>query len=84
MGRPGLTDCDPDRWPLLEGHRDRDGGEGHRSSGPGPGLVEGLSEGCQESSAVYSLGPQLTTGPRLGKLEGLQEKAWICLLLTST
>ena len=46
--------------------------------------MEGLSEGCQESSAVYSLGPQLTTGPRLGKLEGLQEKAWICLLLTST
>ena len=42
--------------------------------------MEGLSEGCQESSAVYSLGPQLTTGPRLGKLEGLQEKAWICLL----
>ena len=24
--------------------------------------------------------PQLTTGLRLGKLEGLQEKAWICLL----
>ena len=32
MGRPGLTDCDPDRWPLLEGHRDRDGGEVHCSS----------------------------------------------------
>ena len=29
-GTPGLTDCSPGRWPLLEGHRDRVGREAHR------------------------------------------------------
>ena len=65
MGRPGLTDYDSYRWPLLVGHRDRDGEEVHCFSSPGPWLVEALFPGPSGSSA----------GPRLGKLEGLQEKA---------
>ena len=70
MGRPGLTDYDSYRRPLLVGHRDRDGEEVHCFSSPGPWLVEALLPGPSSSSA----------GPRLGKLEGLQEKACICLL----
>ena len=79
MGRPSLTDCDSDRRPLLVTHRDRHGGEAHHSSRPGPWLVEGHSEG----SGAPSLFPEPSsspTGPRLCKLEGLQKKAWFCLL----
>ena len=83
-GRPGLTDCDPDRWPLVVDHRDRDGGEVRHSSRPGPWLVECFS---QSSGAPQDIIPNLFPGPpgsrtdsRLGELEGLQEKAWLCLL----
>ena len=83
MGRPGLTDCDS--WqPLLVGHRDRDGGAVPCFSSPGPWLVEGLSEGSgalQEAVPSLLPGPSSSSaGPRLGKLEGLQEKVCICLL----
>ena len=51
---------------------------------PGPRLVEGLSK---DSGALKDIVPSLfpgpsspPTGPGLSKLEGLQEKAWICLL----
>ena len=61
--------------------------EVHCFSKSGPQLVEGLSEG---SGALQDVVPGLPSllpgpssspaGPRLGKLEGLQEKACICLL----
>ena len=50
----------------------------------GPRLVEGLSKGSGALQGVISsLFPRpfsLPTGPRLGELEGLGEKARICLL----
>ena len=54
------------------------------ASNPGPKLVKGLSE---DSGALQGIVPSLSpgpfslpAGPRLGELEELQEKAWICLL----
>ena len=74
---PGLTDCDPDRRPLLLGCRDRYGGKAHRR--PEPQIVEGFSEGSgAQQDIVPSLfpGPPCSAaGPRLGKLKGLQQKA---------
>ena len=87
MGRPGLTNCDPKRWPLLGGHRDRDRGEVHHLSRPGPRLVEGLSQGSGAPqdvvSSLFPGPPGSPTGPRLGEFQGLQRKAWICLLLST-
>ena len=58
-------------------------GEVHRSSRPGPRLLEGLSEG---SGALQDVVPSLfignsssPTGPRLGDLQALQMNAWIWL-----
>ena len=72
------------RRPLLLGHRDRDGGGSPllkacamASGGPwwGPwsprGVAPSLFPGPSSSPA----------GPRLGELEDLQERPWICLLL---
>ena len=80
MGILGLKDYDPDRWPLLLGHRDTDGGEVHCSSRPGPRLVEGLvslSEGSGDLHRIVSSlfpGPSSSpTGPTLGELEGFQK-----------
>ena len=56
-----------------------DGGEVHRSSRPGPRLVEGLSEGSGAlQDAVHSLfpGPSSSpTGPMLGDFQALQKNA---------
>ena len=68
---------------TASGFRHRDGGEVHRSSRPGPRLLEGLSEGSGAlQDAVPSLFPGTSsspTGPRLGDLQALQKKASICL-----
>jgi len=60
----------PVRWPLQVGCRDRDGGEVHRSSRPGPRLLEGLSESSGAlQDVVPSLLPwdlQLTHWPKAG------------------
>ena len=59
IGRLVLTNWDPERRPLLVGHGDRDGGELHHSSRPGPRLVEGLIEG---SGALQDIVPNLFPG----------------------
>lgn len=78
MGTPGLTNCDPDRQPLLLGHREL-WERFSAASRHGPRFEDGLSEGsvaCQGMFPVSSLGPPAhPAGLRLGKLEGLQEKA---------
>ena len=68
---------------TASGFRHRDGGEVHRSSRPGPRLLEGLSEG---SGALQDVVPSLfpgtsssPTGPKLGDLQALQKNAKICL-----
>ena len=48
------------RRPLLLGHREREGGEVHRSSRPGPWLVGGLGEG---SEALRICFPVCSQGP---------------------
>ena len=69
IGRPILTNWDPERRPLLVGRRNMGGGELHRSSRPGPRLVEGLSEG---SGALQDIVPslpwalELTCWPKAG------------------
>ena len=80
--RPVLRDWGPGKWPLLVGCRDRDGGEVHCSSRPGPRLLDGLSEG---SRALQDVVPSLLpvpssspTGLRLGDLQALLKNAWIC------
>ena len=54
------------------------------ASWAGPRLVEGLSEGSGALQGVIpSLFPRpfsLPTGPRLGELQGLRQKARVCLL----
>ena len=83
MGRPGPTNCDSYGRPLLLGHRDRGEGEVHRclkgwtkASG---GLVRPLEPcGMEPQSVPWAL--HSPTARRLGNLEGLPEKAWVCLL----
>ena len=77
--RPVFRDWGPGRWPLLVGCRDRDGGEIHHSSRPGPRLLEGLSEG---SGALQDVVPSLfpgtsssPTGPRLDDIQVTQKNA---------
>ena len=79
-------DCDPDSlccWVAETGLPQRF----TTTTRPGPRLVEGLRKdpGALEDT-VPSLfpGPSSSpTGPRLGKQEGLQDKAWIYLSLPS-
>lgn len=65
--------------PLPLGHRNRQEGEVTAASGPGPKLVEGLSEGSgalQDVVPSLSPGPSRSlAGPRLGESEGLYNKA---------
>ena len=64
---------------TASGFRHRDGGEVHRSSRPGPRLLEGLSEG---SGALQDVVPSLfpgtsrsPTGPRVAYLQALLKNA---------
>ena len=81
MGKPRPIDCNPDRWPLLLGHRDTDGGEVHCSSRPGPRLVEGLvslSEGSGDlHRIVSSLFPGPSSLPSLGPVGELERRGTI-------
>ena len=77
-------------WPRQtatgSGSQRRGGGEVRRSSRPGPWLVEGLSQSSgapQDTVPSVPWPPGSATGSRLGELEGLQEKAWLCLLTHS-
>ena len=60
MGRPDLTNCDPDSRPLLVGLRDRDRGAVHHCLKPGAPPVGGLGE---VSGALQDVVPSLFPGP---------------------
>ena len=83
MGRPRPTNCDSYGRPLLLGHRDRGEGEVHcclkgwaKASG---GLMRPL-EPCRMEPQSVPWALHSPTDRRLGNLEGLPEKAWVCLL----
>ena len=69
----------PGRLPLLLGHRNRDGGEAYHYLQAWVKPVVTLGEG---SGDLQDIVPSLVSGssssltdPKLGKIEGLQEKA---------
>ena len=76
-----MTQTDGQRYKVTKTEA---GGKFATAPRPGPRLAESLSEDFGALQAVVSsLFPGLSsssTGPSLGKLEGLQEKALICLL----
>ena len=73
------------RRPLLLGHREREQGEVHCSSRPGPWLVGGLGEGsgafiCASQSVPRA--PQLTCWPKAGWAGGSPREGLNLPLLT--